>query len=290
MIFNKLKKGIGIILCLIINLQISFSQISFKRTVINSENAVVDTLIPIGDSSIVLRRIVPEIFVDTLQIWGDGYRITNWYTVSNEINKRLKSDTANEIFNDTLNQYSRLIFEGSDNYTFNVPTIPLTHIVYLKKSRLIVGLSKIEVSPYNIVIYSMDGKLLCKRTLQNLELKVNKEDLKILLETYPKLTDCLAQNTIVKEVDNYYIEISRCLVHILGKDWFSKGSRIVRSHYFPLMSTSFDGPIYSKYYYSFSDSDPINDLIMIGSTPYLLILNSEDGTKVNVPLLSTVVF
>ena len=233
-----------------------------------------------------MQLVLPDVFVDTLQVKGDDYLITHYHLVSSELNKRMISESKEEIFNDSSNQYSRLIFEGPDNYKFNVPTIPLTHIVYLKKSRLIIGLSKIVASPYHIVIYSTSGKLLCKRTLKNLELRLDKKELKNLLKAYPGLTRCLAQNIIVKENDNYNIEISTCLLNIIGRESLLKMNRIVSSPYFPLMSTSFDSRLYSKYYYSFSDSDPLYDLIMVGSVPYLLILNSEDGSKVNIPLIS----
>ncbi|HMG81824.1 MAG TPA: hypothetical protein VK559_02195, partial [Ferruginibacter sp.] len=242
--------------------------------------------IPSSDSFRLMHKVLPNVFVDTLESYGDDYRVIHYHIVSSMVENKMISDTLEEIFNDSLNQYSRLIFEEHNKYKFNVPTIPLTNIVYLKKPGLIIGLSKIVASPYHIVIYSTDGKLLCKRTLQNLELKLDKKGLDSLIRGNPKLIDCLSQNIVVKENDNYYIETSRCLIHTLGREWFLKPFRLVSSHYFPSMSVPYDSGLYSKYQFSFSDSDPVHDLIMIGSVPYLLILNSEDGKKINIPLVS----
>ena len=114
---------------------------------------------------------------------------------------------------------------------------------------------------------------------------MERKDLHNLLKIYPQLCACLTQNIFVKKNDHYFFEISRCLLQILGRDWLLKTKKITSSLYFPLMVTSFDSHIYRKYYYSYSESDPLYDLIMIGSVPYLLILNSEDGRKVNIPLV-----
>ncbi len=233
---------------------------------------------------------LPDIYSDTLTIKGDDYLITHYHKVSSLVNKKLLSDFNDDLFSDTLNKFSRLIFESNYKLSFNIPTIPLTNIIYLKKAGLIVGLSKIVNSPYHIVIYSTDGTLLCKRSLQNLELKLNRADIKYLLTNKPKLKECFSKNVIVKDQDNYYLELSRCLLSTIGKDSLLKMNKIAVNKYFPFMSVSKDSRLYSRYNYSFSDSAPFYDLVMVGSVPYLLILNSEDGTKINIPLVSNCAF
>jgi hypothetical protein len=276
------------ILCTLLFWHISFCQVSFHRSEIYKSNSfILDSFVYTNNIHKSISTVQPDIFIDTLQVWGDGYRITHFHIVSNEIEKRLQFDSTDEIFNNNLNKHSRLIFEGRDNYKFSVPTIPLTHIIFLKHIGIIIGLSKIEVSPYHIVIYSSDGKLLCKRTLQNLELKLEKREIEQLLKAHHELANCLAENVIVKEDDSYFIEMTRKLFQIIRKDTFLM-KKVSLSSYFPYMSTSFDSRLYSKYHFSFSDSDPLYDIIMIGSVPYLLVLNSEDGKKVNIPLVTTV--
>jgi hypothetical protein len=287
MYINKNIIKTGLILCFTALCHMAFCQISFQRQILSSSESIKDTVKLNNGSLKLIHKVLPDIFVDTLRVKGDDYRITHYHIVSNEINRTMVMDSTDEIFNNTSNHYSRLVFEGPSNHSFNIPTIPLTHIIYLRKMGLIIGLSKIVVSPYHIVIYSTEGKLLCKRTLNNLELKFNKKEINDLFKFHLKLRGCLSQNVIVKENEDYYIEASRCLLQIAGRETLLKMNKIVTNHYFPAMGHSMDGNLYSKYYNSFSDSDPFYDIIMIGSVPYVLILNSEDGSKVNIPLLSS---
>jgi hypothetical protein len=228
-----------------------------------------------------------QIFVDSLKLFGTDYEILHYHIASEQIEKRMRSDSLYDAFNDSLNQNSRLIFtDYSLNKNFNLATIPLTHIIYLQKLGMIVGLSKFISSPYQIVIYSVDGKLLVRRSLKDLIFKFDKKELKELCNRYPCLFSALTNNVVVKKGDSYYVQPTKCLTKNMGKDSVLSINKVVENEDFPLMGYGTDGGIFQEYYGFFSESSPFSDLIMVGSVPYLLILNSEDFKKVNIPLLS----
>lgn len=277
--FNFRKK-IEPILYLIVLTNSAFCENLFDNNAIknlNSASAIVDSL-PL------LAKATFNTFYDSIVVKGKNYKLTHFHEVSAELNRKLLFDSSEDVFNSCVNKKSRIIFKDNNGKSFDIATVPLTNIVYLENLGLIIGLSKIVVSPYHIVIYSTEGKLICKRTLNNIELRFNRTELESLLLNYPALKICLPQTVVFKETGNYHLEISKCLLNILGRDIVLNMNNKEVSRYFPYMSSS--SGLYSTYYHSFSDSNPINELKMKGTAPYLLILNSEDGQRINIPLSS----
>jgi hypothetical protein len=224
--------------------------------------------------------------IDTLRTKGDDYTLIHYHMVSRMLQKKIILDSTDSIFDNRYNDFSRLIMSGH-KYSFNVATIPLTHVIFLENLKLILGLSKFTNSPYNVVLYSTEGKLLYKYKIPAFELKVNKSELKQLLKTHPGLDSCLSKMKVIKENENYYLEISTCFANIIGRESLLEMKTLRLSHYFPNISApATEDFYYTQFYNYFSGSDPLYDLIMIGSVPYLLILNSENGTRVNIPLMS----
>ena len=227
--------------------------------------------------------------IDTIVSKGNEYTITHFHIISKGNENKILLGEADSLFTEGYNNFSRLIFKDLI-HSFNVPTIPLTHIIYLNKSCLILGMSKIAISPYQIVLYTLEGKLVYKGTITAFELKVAKEEAENLLKVFPNLKGCLTHMSIVKENEFYYLPVNHCLINSLGRDNILKMSTLSMSHYFPFISQPIiENSFYAHYvqwYNFFSDSDPLYDLIMMGSTPYLLILNTEGGDRVNIPLIT----
>jgi hypothetical protein len=224
--------------------------------------------------------------VDTIVSTGSDYTLLHYYTISRFHNDKIVTGGDN-IFDTNFNSFSRLIFKNNTQ-SFNVPTIPLTHVIYLPNSNVILGLSKFAISPYHTVLYSLEGKLLYKAVMHSLELKATKEQIQSNISKYPGLKNCLQESTIIEEGDYYYLEITPCLIDIVGRESLRNLKMLSSNHHFPLMGHS-SPPWnfrYLKYYDSFLDSDPLNELIMVGSKPYVLVLNKENGLKVNIPLVT----
>lgn len=225
-----------------------------------------------------------QISVDTIVSTGSDYTLIHYHTVSRFHQNKILS-AGDNIFDTNFNNFSRLLFR---NYTqsFNVPTIPLTHVICLPNINVIIGLSKFAISPYHIVIYSLEGKLLYKGVL-SFELKATKEEIQSLIIKYKGLKNCLQESNIVEEGDYYYLEITPCLKEIIGRDSLRNLKMLRSNHYFPLMGNSTPPWTfrYLRYYNFFLDSDPLDELIKVGSKPYLLVLNREDGSKVHIPLI-----
>jgi hypothetical protein len=181
------------------------------------------------------------VHVDSIKIKSLNYNILHYHKISRSYQQKILSDYSDDILMDNLNDYSRLIFSNG-RYSFNIPTIPLTNIIYLQQYRIIIGLSSIEMSPYHLVIYSENGKLLHKARFLTLELKLDKSKLKELLSSHPALRSCLSQMNIVKENDTFCLEISKCLIKILGREFIGALNAYCRNHYFPLMNSPTDIP------------------------------------------------
>lgn len=226
-------------------------------------------------------------FTDTIMSFSREYSLIHYHNISAKYKKSIILDSNNSIFNVDSNKYSRLIF--SDRFhSFNIPTVPLTHLVLLKSQGLILGLSNITIAPYNVVIYTLDGYLIFKCSLNAFELKANITQLKSLIKTYPELLATIKQSTIVKENDYYYIEVNPTLINIIGRENLRNLDVLSMSHYFPYVSFTSDSQEnkYSRYNDYFSETDPYYELISVGSVPYLLVLNTGDGKKVHIPLVS----
>jgi hypothetical protein len=230
---------------------------------------------------------VPKIYVDSLRLEKSTYSIIHFHIESDSSKKQLVYDSGEDVFNDTANYHSRLIYTKYGRTIFNIPTPPLTNIIYNESAGIIIGLSKIVISPYHVVIYDLNGKLLAKRSLGSLELIFTPNELYDLITKYPDLTKCINNSVVVKRNDSLIVEISSCLSNTLGRDKIRTLRKFSSSQFFPSMISPIHGGFYANYFNSFSDSDPLYDVIKIGSVPYLIILNSEDGGKVNIPLVST---
>jgi len=233
---------------------------------------------------------------DTVKAESQEWHALHYHTVSYEIRdkiiQKLIHGKADDIFTDSFNNFSRLIFKNDWAHSFNVPTPPLSHIYILESKGVIVCLSDYNIAGYYILLYSLaDGKLLYKRQYNMMELKANKNQLRDLINKYPGIKDCLAQGpNVTKDHGDYYIELTSCMTHTIGNyDSLQKLNITVADRYFPGAMAIIDDEIRGDYVTRrslFDRSDPIYDLIMIGAVPYVLILNNTHGEKVNIPLIS----
>jgi hypothetical protein len=259
---------------------VASGQVVHKRVPINSIGTLIGNLNKLNQAS------AENIYLDSLKLETNDYSIVHYHLESDSLKKLLLFNSAEDIFNDSTNSGSRLLFIKNGQIVFNVPSPPLTHIVYIESSKIIVGLSKIVVSPYNIVVFDLKGKLLGRRTLNPWDLTLTNDELDDLIKKYPGLLNCMNKSVIVKSNDSLIVEITSCLLNTLGREKLIALGKFSPSLFFPLMSSSMHGS-YTRYFNSFSDSDPVYDIIMIKSVPYMIVLNSEDGRKVNIPLVST---
>jgi hypothetical protein len=127
---------------------------------------------------------------------GHIFRVVHTFSTSDNLWRRKLIHIYNdEIFDEKFNDFSLLKFFTSDP-SFTIPTIPLTHLYLLESKNIVIGLSNNCVSPYNIVIYSTEGKLLFKLSCDIFSIKANLNELKRMVELHPKVTECLKQNPL----------------------------------------------------------------------------------------------
>ncbi len=225
---------------------------------------------------------------DSIKTAGDDYMVLGKCVYSLAIEKKIDSVT-DSIFLDSYNQFSRLLFFRQQKLVFDVPTIPLSNVVYLKDRGVIIGLSNIQLSPYHIVIYDTSGVLLYKGVLGALMLKMNISDVEHAITLFPDLYSALFKFMVFKDAGFYYIPLAKDIYKKVGWTNFLgklEGKYIAN----PLVPDM--GPVnpsfgrYAYYIGPFSKTDPIIDLIKVGSVPYVLILRGEKGETVNLPLIS----
>lgn len=242
-------------------------------------------------------RVWPIPFVkwDTVKAESENCVALHFHLVSRENLSTICSlKNEEDIFVDSINNFSRLIIKNHIGPSFDIPTIPLSYIYILEKQKIIVCLSNYEVSPYHLVLYSLDdGRLLYKRHFYRNDFKFNKDELKQLVRKCPEVISCFEQKpNVIKVGDDYIIEATQCLIKltmydsvIREKNMFANTSLLF---YDMTLSTAspISGDKYKMYHYFFDKADPLADLITINSVPYMLILNDWQRRKVNIPLLS----
>lgn len=210
----------------------------------------------------------------------------------------------NNLFNDRLNKHTRLIYKSKFD-SFNIPTAPLSHLYILREKGIILGLSSYENSTYNVLIYSFSGKLLLKRSLNPVALNLTKNDLKYLIQVYPRFKTFITNETpfVLKRKDSFYIETSHQMItHLSLNRKRDRKNIIVKTfgacRYFPeRLRTSSNQVdfivIDDKEFYRFKShtqffnlDNPLVDLIMDIDIPYVLILRDYKNEIVNIPLVS----
>ncbi len=229
-----------------------------------------------------------EFYMDTVIAESENYGILHYHRVSRNIFRNYFCQDDGAIFNDSVNDFSRLIFRGGYSY-FNVPTVPLTNIFIIEDKKLILGLSSYNESPANIIIYSFTGKILFKRRLSTYELQLNKRKLKKIINIYPEFKDCIERQPFVfKDGDTYHIEITNCISKVIADSFFNwvSNETFFLGSAIPISEPSRRGYQYSKIRRYFSKSNPLRDIIMVGNVPYLLVLNDFEGKPVYIPLIA----
>lgn len=228
-------------------------------------------------------------YIDTVNVVGNGFQIMHFHDVSRETRQQLIMDTSGFFLDNVRNKKSRLIFT-SEKGSFDIPTVPLTSVLYLKNIGLVLALSKIVASPFHILLYNLNGELVCKRSLTSFEMKVKKRGLGRFVKKFPYVRNCINQGTIITKTDSYYfIEESNCILDHYERKELRNSGYSVFNHATPIMYSAgpgYTGFRYAKYEPSFSDKNPLDSLIMDGSSPKAIILNFEKGRKVELPLKS----
>jgi hypothetical protein len=229
-------------------------------------------------------------YYDTVKAKSEDLFVLHYHEVSDKRKKQMIFSNVEGIFDDSTNKFSRMIIINPvvPSTEINIPTIPLENIIILKEKGLIIGLTRIKASPYLVVIYNLNGKLLYKGNLGASTLMLTKGRLRKLVTKYPSLLEHIENSNSFKEGDTCFIELSRSMLNAIGRDSARSEftGEIIFGRYVPYKIVLDGGGIYSRYQGFYRYSDPFQDLIMIGSVPYILILNTEDGKQVNIPLIS----
>lgn len=133
------------------------------------------------------------------------------YRKENE-RRNIFSYGPNAIFSDSLNSYSYIlaISKTSGDTLFKKPCPPLTKIVVSKDEKYIIGLSEIKLNnPYELVIFDTTGNLLYKRNIGGLKFELTEENLKQLIQLFPKSFQLLMiDEAIVFEDEKWQISPS----------------------------------------------------------------------------------
>ncbi len=263
----------------------AISQLFYKRTVITHMQTY-DTVVTVNSQARHFELLRPDVFVDTLRLYTADGELLHYHIASEEVEKKMRYDSLNNIFNDTANSYSRLIFKKNTGIIqFSIATIPLTNIIYLPKNGFIIGLSKIVASPYQVVVYSTGGKLLAKLPVKNLLYNFNKKDLQLLYNNFPTIKTWLANSVVIKNANGYYVTPNWFFAKYINSSPVINDVEIVQNPNFPLMGYGTEGGIFKEYDGFYSTVAPVADLVMAGSVPYMIVLQTEDLQKLNIPLL-----
>lgn len=230
---------------------------------------------------------------DTIR--AESENVTVYYT-------RLESDSieniiqniknVEQIFDSTFNHFSRLVISRPSERPMTLSTIPLERIIILEKQGFIIGLSKIEASPYQIVIYNLKGELVSKSRIYTHIVKLKYERIQKLKNNQPNLYNCLKiSDVVIKKNEFYYYPISHCMLNNVGEKTVAEvlnDSEIVFTPYikFKVQLTHPNGISFSRLHGFYHETDPLKELVLVMGVPYILVLNSEEGEPLYIPLVS----
>lgn len=226
--------------------------------------------------------------IDTSEFYSKELTILHTLVRSDKIDRKFLNK-EDSVFNNT-NKISTLFITNRSLITIEIPTIPIDHIVIDDTKELIIGLSRAEVSPYNIVIYNFRGELLFKKKILPLELVLDSTNYKKFQRLFPEFFKYATINKQILKIDSLY-HVDLGYWHKLPedkKDSIRSWGWMRISHIFSDLSTdSFDGtPSYklTKYTNFYSQTDPFYDFEIRDSKIIGIILNDEFGGKVKIPI------
>jgi hypothetical protein len=197
-----------------------------------------------------------------------------------------------DIFNETINDFSRLEIFQKGYDPISIATIPLDNIIILENKKIIIGLTKISASPYKIVIYSFGGKLIYKGSLGVDMIKIGHKKLNRITRKFPDLIASFQKNgNIIKRDSFYYIELTPESKLTLGTNFrteYFADEWLYLSSYLPFkVATSWNSPNqFDRLIGGYLNSSPYSDLIVINDVPFVLVLNNVEGGKSYLPLIS----
>lgn len=231
--------------------------------------------------------------IDTIRIKSEECFVRHYHERSDDRRVQMFSMSSDDIFDKRINNFSSIYISATGHNPIEVPTIPLDNLIVLDEWKLVIGLTKIMVSPYKIVIYNFDGKILYKGSLGIDIIKLDFNKLQELTQKFPVLLSIFKNNgNVIKRKDSlYFIELSNDVRHVLGKnfvqnyflnDWQFIGSYLP----FKIATTGNSGRQYRRYLGGYLNSSPYNELIGINNVPFILVLNNVNGGKSYIPLVS----
>lgn len=230
---------------------------------------------------------------DTLYAKSENIYVFHTHIESDSIKnliQNLKQDDF--IFNDTFNTFSKLSFFKTNSQPVELSTIPLEKIIILEDKNLVIGLSKVEISPYKIVIYNFEGQLIAKSQNNPFVLKLSMNRINSIKKTNSILFNCLKNEEIVLKKDTfYYYPLSNCILNNMEKGSISNffsNEELVPDQVIPfrIVLKNSDGIKFRRLYGFYHETDPFHDLVSVMGIPYILVLNSEKGERIYIPLIS----
>lgn len=182
------------------------------------------------------------------------------------------------------NIYARLIIiNKKNNDTTNLPSIALTTLKVYEDKNLIVGLSSIYLfNQYNIIIWSIDGKIWFKRRFDPYEIKLNKKEYKYFKSQFPEEHERLLKTDHIYREDNKIYIGNLGSINLKNDKLLNKfmNDHGVINHYFPRITSDTAGMISNHY----NLNNPVYDIIIKNGIPIKIILNREDGKLVHIPI------
>lgn len=217
----------------------------------------------------------------TINVLYESHELYNLQTVIRNSN--------DSIFSSDFNKFSKIIICNNYSYdSVSLSTIPISDLIIDDRNGLIICLSRIQVSPWNIVIYNFDGKLMAKKKILPLELKIDSADYIIFKETFPSYYKyAFNQKQITYESSFYFVDMGYWKFMSEQKKQLIRSHKWVQvSHYFPKLftqSTLISEIRPSEYINFYSRTDPFYEIVQLDIT-LNIVLNNEFGKRVAIPL------
>lgn len=199
-------------------------------------------------------------------------------------------ELEDSVFNRESNKISTLMIEDNYDNCVILATVPISDIIIKDEYKIVICLSRIQLSRYHIIIYDFDGNCLYKKRILPLEIKIpNESVLEFCNQFYELYQYAIKNDQVVKTDSCIYVDMGYWR-HLSEKekDSLRNTEWIKPSHLFPNIGPrsmyQSGGRMLGEYGGFYSMTDPFYEIEESNDSLLNIVLNDEYGGRVSLPL------
>jgi hypothetical protein len=143
-----------------------------------------------------------------IRIESENYYIIHYHNWSEETRHEryiMVTSQNQDIFHNNNYAYIEIISKKINEKIIRVPSPALTHLYISEDEQYIIGISNIMIdNPYQLVILNIDGEILKKRHIAQIEARMNENDFNSFRRNFSNAFQYLQLNERIYNINSYY--------------------------------------------------------------------------------------